>query len=140
MRDLLIKAFRGQFLVEILVRLRGFLLLPIATRALGPEGYGWVAFAAAVTGLVGSIATLGIPSALSRFLPGKETPKERAQVFWPAFGACVASLLVCAGLTAIAGFTLPIVPSGLPASLVVLAAVNVISAELKLLVFNYFRL
>ncbi|MDX6475824.1 MAG: Polysaccharide biosynthesis protein, partial [Gaiellaceae bacterium] len=139
MRALLIKAFRGQFVVEALVRFRSLLILPIATRLLGPTGYGWIAFAAAVTGLVGAVATLGMPAAIARFLPGKETDDERAAMFWPAFAACALTVTAFAGLT-IAAFAFGhLAPKGIPFGLVVLAAANVVSNELKLFLYGFWR-
>jgi O-antigen/teichoic acid export membrane protein len=138
-RALFLKAFKGQFLVEMLVRARGLIILPIAARALGPSGYGWIAFAAAITGLVGTIATLGMPAAMSRFLPGKQTDDERACIFWPGFASCVVSVTSCAALTIVAFAVAPLAPSGIPFSLIVLAATNVVSNELKLYLYGFWR-
>jgi O-antigen/teichoic acid export membrane protein len=139
MRSLLTRAFRGQFLIEIVVRARGLLILPIATRALGPEGYGQIAFAAALTGLVGVIATMGMPAAMSRFLPGKEDDEQRADIFWPGFAASAATAALFALVTIALFAVAPLAPADMPFVLIVLAAVNVISQELKIFLFSYWR-
>lgn len=139
MRELFLRAFRGQFLIELLVRGRGLLILPIATRELGPEGYGLVAFAAAVTGLTGTLATLGMPAALARFLPARTAVAERAEILWPAFIACTASVLTMAAIAAAAFGALPIEPSGIPYALILVALANMATTELKLVLINFFR-
>jgi O-antigen/teichoic acid export membrane protein len=138
-RALLARAFRGQFLIEAVTRARGLLILPIATRALGPEGYGQIAFAAALTGLVGTIATLGMPAAMSRFLPGKEHDHERAGIFWPGFAASVVSASLLAALTIALFAVAPLEPAGIGLALIVVASVNVISQELKVFLFSFWR-
>ena len=139
MRALFIKALRGQVAVEALVRLRSLLVLPIATRLLGTTGYGQIAVAAAITGLVGTVATLGMPSALARFLPGKETDDERARLFWPAFASCAVTVVACAGLTIAVFAAVPSAHHDLPLALVVVAALNVVSNELKLFLYSFWR-
>lgn len=139
MRTLLIKAFRGQLLVEVLIRARGLIILPIATRALGPSGYGLIAFAGALTGLVGTVATLGMPAAISRFLPGKESDRERAAIFWPGFAACAVSTCVFASLTVTLFSWTALAPEEVPLILIALAAANVVSNELKLYAYGFWR-
>jgi O-antigen/teichoic acid export membrane protein len=139
MRTLFLKAVRGQFFVEMLMRLRGLIILPIATRELGPTGYGWIAFAAALTGLVGTIATLGMPSAMSRFLPAKQTDAERASIFWPGFMASVASVAFFAALTVLVLHSGALRPQEIPFALIVLASVNVVSNELKMYLYGFWR-
>lgn len=139
MRALLTRAFRGQFLIEVVIRARGLLILPIATRALGPEGYGQIAFAAAVTGLVGTIATLGMPAAMSRFLPGHENDDQRASIFWPGFTAAAATAAIFAGLTILVFAVAPVTPEGVPFELIVFAALNVVSQEVKIFLFSFWR-
>jgi PST family polysaccharide transporter len=139
MRSLLTRAFRGQFLVEIVIRARGLLILPVATRALGPEGYGQIAFAAAITGLVGTMATLGMPAAMSRFLPGKEDDEQRAAIFWPGFAASAATAALFALATVAVFAVFSIAPEDMPFALIVLAAANVVSQELKIFLFGFYR-
>lgn len=121
------------------MRARGLLILPIATRALGPEGYGQIAFAAALTGLVGALATLGMPAAMSRFLPGKENDEQRAAIFWPGFAASATTASLFALATVALFAVAPIAPEGIPSALIVLAAANVVSQEVKIFLFGFWR-
>jgi O-antigen/teichoic acid export membrane protein len=139
MRTFLLRAFRGQFLVEALVRMRSLVILPIATRELGLAGYGSLAFAAALTGLVGTVATFGMPAAVSRFLPGKETDENRAEVFWPAFSAAFTTVVLVAAVTTAAFVGLGLTPHGIPVVLIALACANVVTNESKLLLYSFWR-
>lgn len=77
----------------------GFLATVIAARLLGPEAFGVLAYATMIVGLSLAILDLGLPGAMTRFLPeldangGAKTQSVAAAVFLPFAGlSCVAAV------------------------------------------------
>jgi O-antigen/teichoic acid export membrane protein len=72
-------------ITQILISLSGIIFLPLITKKLGAADYGiWTQVLAAislVTGLVG----LGLPYAMTRFLPIKTKKEEIQEEFWSVF-------------------------------------------------------
>ena len=81
------------FSASLSIYLRGLLLIPILTRALGTVGYGaWVQMFACTELLLG-VAVLGLDSALVRFLPSRKSEGCLAED--------ISSILSIAGLVAV---------------------------------------
>ena len=91
-KHLMIRSFRGNLLLEVVLRAKSLFVLPILTRYLGTGEYGKLALVISLAGLVGSVSTLGLPSALARFLPAAQTSDNKARIFWPAMVALVVSI------------------------------------------------
>jgi len=85
---------------EMIVRVKGFVVIPLLTHRLGATGYGTWAQVAMLAVLLGPLVMLGTDSGIVRFLPGTD-PAERAQRFagW-AIAITAMSLVVC-GLVAL---------------------------------------
>lgn len=88
-----------------LIALSGIILLPLLTRTLGAHDFGIWAQVQVTIGLILGLGGLGLPFAMTRFLPGK-TDKEEIQeefysVFWLVF---LVSLVVSIILIAAAEF------------------------------------
>ena len=85
------------FSASLSIYLRGLLLIPILTRALGTVGYGaWVQMFACTELLLG-VAVLGLDSALVRFLPSRKSEGCLAED--------ISSILSIAGLVAVLATT-----------------------------------
>ena len=72
-------------IARMLVTLKGFIFLPLLTKTLGAHDYGIWAQAQVTIGLVLGVAGLGLPYALTRFLPAKTQKEEIREEFWSVF-------------------------------------------------------
>jgi O-antigen/teichoic acid export membrane protein len=69
---------------QLLIRLRGILLIPVLARGLGAHDYGiWVLAVGAIS-LVSIVTMLGMPQGLERFLPGTRGHKDQREQFLSA--------------------------------------------------------
>jgi len=73
-----------------LVELRSVILLPLLTKTLGTHDYGIWAQVQVTISLVLGFVGLGLPYAMSRFLPTKTSKEEIQDEFWSAF--CLVSI------------------------------------------------
>ncbi|MCH7605448.1 oligosaccharide flippase family protein, partial [Patescibacteria group bacterium] len=89
---------------NFVVSIRGLLLLPLLTKILGPEQYGmWAQLSITLT-LVASIAVLGLPSALVRFLAAEKVRKNIQEGIWSSvFSVLFISLLIVLVFSLFAG-------------------------------------
>lgn len=76
--------------VEVLIRLRGLITLPLLTRQLSTTEYGMWAQVMVIATLFGPLITLSTESAVLRYLPGQTRERQRTE-----FSAWVCMLLVC---------------------------------------------
>lgn len=82
-------------LVNALVALSGFILLPVLTKTLGVRDYGLWVQAQVTIGLAMNIVHLGLPIGLSRFLPAQKDRRIISDNFWSvAFIVLIDGLLV----------------------------------------------
>ncbi|MCK4731610.1 MAG: oligosaccharide flippase family protein, partial [Methanophagales archaeon] len=63
-------------ITNLLVNLRGLILIPILTKTLGAEGYGLWAQVIVTIALITPLVTLGLSSAMIRFLAAERDRKE----------------------------------------------------------------
>ena len=90
-----------------LVALSGVILLPLITKTLGAYDYGIWAQVQVTIGLVMGFVGLGLPYAMTRFLPAKTNKEEIQEEFWSVFClvffvALVASIILIAAADFIA--------------------------------------
>lgn len=78
----------------VLVALSGILTLPLITRTLGPANYGIWAQSLVTIGLVSVLAGLGLPGAMTRFLPAKTEKAEIRDDFYSALCLTSAAVLL----------------------------------------------
>jgi O-antigen/teichoic acid export membrane protein len=69
-------------ITNLLVNLRGLILIPILTKTLGAEGYGIWAQAIVTIALITPLVTLGLSSAMIRFLAAERDKKEIQEGFY----------------------------------------------------------
>ncbi|MCS6862057.1 MAG: oligosaccharide flippase family protein, partial [Abditibacteriales bacterium] len=79
------KFFAGVSIIgalNVVLQLSGILTLPIVTRLLGAERYGTFTQTVAVVGLLSPLVTLGLPTAVTRFLAGKGDARAKREEFF----------------------------------------------------------
>lgn len=91
-----------------LVALSGIILLSVITKTLGAYDYGIWAQAQVTISLVLGFVGLGLPYAMTRFLPAKTDRGEIQEEFWSVFclvflAALIGSIIMIAGADFIAG-------------------------------------
>ena len=69
-------------ITNLLVNLRGLILIPILTKTLGAEGYGLWAQVIVTIALITALVTLGLSSAMVRFLAAERDKKEIQEGFY----------------------------------------------------------
>lgn len=77
-------------IANVLVALSRVILLPVLTKTLGPHDYGIWAQVQVTISLVLGVVGLGLPYALTRFLPAKTQKEEIREEFWSVF--CLVAL------------------------------------------------
>lgn len=126
-------------IVSILLELNNIILLPILTRSLPVEYYGiWVQIVVTI-GLVPSLATIGLPYSLVRFLSSAKEKNEIQEIFYTIaftifFLDLIVSLLILYFSSQIAGLLF-----GNEVSIVRLLSFIVLIECLNSVFFNYFR-
>jgi len=86
-------------LTEIIIALKGLIVLPIITKLVGVENYGIWAQLIVTLSLITPIATLGLPYTLVRFLAAEKNRKEIQDGIWSVFTIIfVISSLICLAL------------------------------------------
>lgn len=86
-------------ITNLLVNLRGLILIPILTKTLGAEGYGLWAQVIVTIALITALVTLGLSSAMIRFLAAERDRKEIQEGFYSSsvlifFGSLLASSIL----------------------------------------------
>lgn len=72
-------------ITNVLVALSGIIMLPLITKTLGAHDYGiWVQVNVTI-GLLWTFANLGLPFAMTRFLPAKTSKEEIQEEFYSVF-------------------------------------------------------
>ena len=72
-------------IASILTSLSGIILLPLITKTLGAHDYGiWAQFGVTLS-LIGAFTGLGLPYAMTRFLPAKTNKEEIQEEFYSVF-------------------------------------------------------
>ena len=82
---------------EVLLRLRGLILIPILTKHFGAANYGIWSQVTIVVSLLSPLLALGLDSAVMRFLPGRPTA-DIAIGFWSVVMYLAAASAVAAGV------------------------------------------
>jgi O-antigen/teichoic acid export membrane protein len=99
------KSFGSQILsfgvVQLILRLRGLITLPILSRLIGTAGYGLLSPLTALAAIVPSFILLGAPTALTVFIPGKPREQKRRDFWAIAQLAVVSGLIVFTALLAL---------------------------------------
>ncbi len=100
-RRLSLRALGVIGLLQVLLKLRGLVLVALLLRVRGPEQFGiWVQVILFVS-LVSAVSAGGLHSALLRFLPGATAPR-RLEVLWSALVGGAAGALACGALSVFA--------------------------------------
>lgn len=125
-------------LTQLLIALKGFIVLPIITKLLGAENYGIWAQLITTLSLITPIATLGLPYTIVRFLAAERDKKEIQDGIWSVltiiFGvALIISLILFLFSGKISNFF------GGDKFLVQILALTVILECLNQVFFNIFR-
>ena len=86
-------------ITNLLVNLRGLILIPILAKTLGAEGYGLWAQVIVTIALITPLVTLGLSSAMIRFLAAERDRKEIQEGFYSSavlifFGSVLASAIL----------------------------------------------
>ncbi len=72
-------------ITQVLVALSGIILLPLITKTLGAHNYGiWAQVQVSISLVLGFVG-LGLPYAMTRFLPAKTDKEEIQEEFWSVF-------------------------------------------------------
>ncbi|MEK7510265.1 MAG: oligosaccharide flippase family protein [Patescibacteria group bacterium] len=125
-------------IVEILMNLKGVVLLPIITKSITVENYGiWTQFSTTLS-LLTPFVLLGLHHALIRFLPAIKLTEEVRQQFWSIVG--FVSLLSCILLLLFTFFALPLSEAiQTPPSFVLLLGFVLLFGAVDILFLNFFR-
>jgi len=83
-------------LTELIITLKGAIILPIITKLLGTENYGIWAQIIATISLITPIATLGLPYTLVRFLAAEKDRKEVQDGVWSVLTIILGVTLIIA--------------------------------------------
>lgn len=81
-------------LTEILLSLKGLILLPILTKAYGAVNYGIWAQVAIIVGMISPLIIMGTDSAMIRFIPGEKKEFARKSISTELLYILLLSLLV----------------------------------------------
>jgi len=81
-------------ITSILTALSGIILIPLLTKTLGASDYGMWAQVQVIVALIASLVGLGLPFAMTRFLPAMTDKKEIGREFWAIF--CVVFIVAAA--------------------------------------------
>lgn len=125
-------------LTELVIALKGLIILPIITKLLGAENYGIWAQLIITLGLLTPIATLCLPYTLVRFLAAEKDKKEIQNGIWSVFAIILGtSLLISLTLISLSG---PISNFfGGEKNLVQILAFTIIFEYLNLVFFSVFQ-
>lgn len=88
---------------NLLVALSGVALVPILSRGLGTSSYGLWAQSQVTVALLLGVVGLGLPYALSRFIPARRSPQHVRDDFW-------ATLAIVASVTGVATAVMALFP------------------------------
>ncbi|KAA3646354.1 MAG: hypothetical protein DWQ07_09045 [Chloroflexi bacterium] len=79
------RSFAGQIVsfgvIQVIIRFRGLITLPILTRLIGIEGYGNLAPLGALSSILQLLIVLGVKNSINVFIPGIEK-EDRRREFW----------------------------------------------------------
>lgn len=82
-------------LIELVVKAKGLIILPILTKYLGPESFGIWSQTAVIASTISPLIVLGTDSAVVRYLPG--LPEEQQKRFFFAWAFVVLPAAMLAG-------------------------------------------
>lgn len=86
------------FAVQLLLRLKGLVLIPLVTKAFGAVDYGVWAQVGMMVAIAGSLVKCGLESAITRFLSGQTRSQMRtgfwSSYIWVVLSASLACLLL----------------------------------------------
>ena len=78
----------------IFIQLAGIILMPVITKTLGAHDYGIWAQVQVTIGLAMTLAMLGLPAAMLRFLPAKSNRNEIQEGFYSIFCIIAVTALI----------------------------------------------
>lgn len=126
---------------EVLLRLKGLVVLPVLTKTFGSVEYGVWAQVVVIVGLVSPVVTCGLDSAASRFLAGGRREDVR-EGFYGGLGFVITAAAIAAVLIAVAAK--PVAGAFFDgagnATYVVLAAAFMFASVVRGYLQKYFRL
>ena len=94
-REKFLKGFSLYAIADILITLRGLILMPILTKVLGTVSYGiWSQIGTSVN-MVASLGNMGISSAMYRYLPGLPHEQFRRE-FWMGITSIMGGIVLFA--------------------------------------------
>lgn len=126
---------------DLALRLKGFILIPILTKAFGTVNYGIWAQVSVMVGLLGAVAVMGMDSAVTRFLPGKSKGEIREGFYTYVLFHLATTSLFCLVLVFSAQFLAQSFFGGIENSrFVILAGVYLISTSWAGSLRRYFRI
>ncbi|MFC1932408.1 oligosaccharide flippase family protein [Chloroflexota bacterium] len=126
---------------DVVLRLKGFILMPILTKAFGTVNYGIWAQVGVMVGLLAVLAVMGIDGAVTRFLPGKSREEVREGFYTYILFQLAICILFCLALVFSSQFMAEsFFDSVENARFVILAGAYLISTQLANGLRRYFRI
>ena len=136
-----IEAFGVVGAAQLLIRIRGVLLIPILARGLGAHDYGvWVLVVSTVS-LASIVTMLGMPQALERFLAGTTRRDDQREDFLSSFAvvALATGLVTLAAVMAARGLAASVFHEPALAPLIRVGAWLLLATALNQVVLMFFR-
>lgn len=125
-------------IAQLLTNFKGFILIPLLTKSLGPQNYGiWAQFFITIN-FIAPLIALSLPNALIRFLPGTKEKKDAQEQIWSTnLLVFILALFVAAGLMIFASQISNILK--IPSGLILLLGILVIFESLSSLLSSVFQ-
>lgn len=126
---------------DLILKLKGLILIPILTKAFGTVNYGIWAQVLVITGLLGAVVVMGLDGAMTRFLPGKSKEEIREGFYSSLLWQLAIAAFLCLVLLL---FSKPLAESFFGGAqnsrFVILAGIVLISSPLANNFARYFRI
>jgi O-antigen/teichoic acid export membrane protein len=125
---------------DVVLKLKGLIIIPILTKAFGAVNYGIWAQVAVITGLLGAVVIMGLDGAMMRFLPGKSKEEIREGFYSSLLWMLVIAAFLCLVLVFSSKLLAESFFGGVENSrFVILAGIVLISSPLANNFTRYFR-
>jgi O-antigen/teichoic acid export membrane protein len=127
--------------VQILLKMKGLILMPILTKTLGVVNYGVWAQVSVICSLVSPLAMMGLPNGLFRYLPGRDGSSVQREYYSVTFIVFLSTLSWCLLIWLLAEkISVSFLDNANNAVFVRLAGVSVVLSALQYVFMSYFRL
>lgn len=128
-------------ITNIIIALRGLILLPIIAKTLGTSGYGIWAQAIVTLSLLAPVSTFGLAFALTRFLAGEKNKKQIQEGFFSVLVIvlCLSSLIALALLLFASPIANTLFNDANTIGIVKITAILVPFSAANLVFLNFFR-